>query len=59
MTKFIPHEIDEAVSVGKLTLYRVRGFPKLFIEITDDGEGGEFDETELAKVIEKFYNENF
>ena len=45
------------MTVGKYTLTWSNG--QLWIYLTDDGEGGVFNEAALEAVIEKFYNENF
>jgi hypothetical protein len=54
------HELygeDSGIKVGKYLVEKRLG--RLWISIIDDGEGGEFDEAELEKVIANFYNENF
>lgn len=45
------------VKIGEFTMYRFDE-ESLWIE-KDDGEGGQFKESALAEVINKFYKENF
>ncbi len=46
----------EFITIGKYNI-EFDEYGKLWIE--DNGEGGEFDEAELEKVIDTFYKENF
>ncbi len=54
--------INKSVRIGKFDLWEFRnhvGKKSIWIGLADDGEGGAFDEKELEKVIEKFYDKNF
>jgi hypothetical protein len=51
--------VESAITIGKYILYKCVGHKDVFIEREDDGEGGGFDESDLEKVIGKFYDENF
>lgn len=50
------------VRIGKFDLWEhinYTGKKQIWIGLADDGEGGAFDESQLEKVIEKFYKANF
>jgi hypothetical protein len=54
--------INKSVRIGKFDLWEFIGHggkKSIWIGLADDGEGGAFNEAELEKVIEKFYDKNF
>lgn len=53
---------NRALEIGKYTISLDSysgNKDKIQIQITDDGEGGEFNKEDFLKVIDKFYNDNF
>ena len=56
------NSINNTVRIGKFDLWEFfnhAGKKSIWIGLADDGEGGAFDEAELEKVIEGFYDANF
>lgn len=51
--------MSESIQIGKYELIKYDDMPGIFIEITADGEGGQFNEIELEAIIDKFYKDNF
>lgn len=50
--------MTDALKIGKF--YLKRGYnPKRIWIAVESGEGGDFSEEELEKIIDKFYQENF
>ena len=49
---------EETITIGKYVLTKFEN-GVCWIEVLDDGEGGEFDESAIAAAIEKLYKEQF
>ena len=49
---------EETITIGKYVLTKLEN-GGCWIEVLDDGEGGEFDESAIAAAIEKLYKEQF
>ena len=47
------------MKIGRFTIHESHNRPRTIWIGLDDGEGGEFDELELEKIILKFYEEKF
>ena len=49
---------SDRITIGKYVLTKLEN-GGCWIEVLDDGEGGEFDESAIAAAIEKLYKEQF
>ena len=47
------------IIIGKFAIYARNGTGRVGIYLHGDGEGGEFEESALAEVVRRFYEENF
>ena len=49
---------EDRITIGKYVLTKLEN-GGVWIEVSRDGEGGEFDESAIAAAIEKLYKEQF